>query len=166
MLVCGHRQRASGFETTGFISGRDYRTLANMVWCILKDSGLPRSMREELFITAAFLANRLPHWALGSHTPYFKECRQPGRYEHYLAHWSQPFVYVRPLLRIGAFGGVRPVSKFIAFSMHLRSASWRKATSRLSKLRPRMYEQAMDKVTGDDDMLEPLIVAFVISILI
>lgn len=43
-----------------------------MVRCLPNDSGLPRSMWGELFPTAAYLANRSPHSALDSQTPYFK----------------------------------------------------------------------------------------------
>ena len=46
------------------------RTLAAIIRCLHKDSGLPNFLWEELMQTAVYLSNRVPHAALGNTTPY------------------------------------------------------------------------------------------------
>lgn len=58
-------------EYTG-VSERDGQTLATITRCLMKDRNFPPLMWCELFFTAAYLANRLLHSALGGDTPYFR----------------------------------------------------------------------------------------------
>ena len=52
---------------------RDGQTLAGIVRCLLRDGGFPANMWGEMMLTAAYLANRRPHSALGGASPYFKQ---------------------------------------------------------------------------------------------
>ncbi|CAN0393136.1 unnamed protein product, partial [Laminaria digitata] len=46
------------------VSERDGRTIANIARCLLKDAGFPKSLWGEMFFTATYLVNRMPHSAL------------------------------------------------------------------------------------------------------
>ena len=52
------------------VSERDGQTLAAITRCMLRDGDFPPFMWGELMLTAAYLANRSPHSALGGDTPY------------------------------------------------------------------------------------------------
>ena len=54
------------------VSERDGQTLAGITRCLLRDGDFPLYMWGELMLTAAYLANRSPHSALGGATPYSK----------------------------------------------------------------------------------------------
>ena len=52
------------------MSERDRRTIANIARCLLKDAGFPKYLWGEMFFTATYLANRMPHSVLQTQAPF------------------------------------------------------------------------------------------------
>ena len=52
------------------MSERDGRTIANIARSLLKDAGFPKHLWGEMFFTATYLANRMPHSALQTQAPF------------------------------------------------------------------------------------------------
>ena len=59
-----HEFPATNTPQQNGVSERDGRTIANIARCLLKDAGFPKDLWGEMFFTATYLSNRMPHSAL------------------------------------------------------------------------------------------------------
>ena len=75
------------------ISERDGRTIMEVTRCLLQGANLPGWLWGEVCCTAVYLVNRLPHSALGFHTPYFKMFGEQAALSHLRVVGARAFVH-------------------------------------------------------------------------
>eukprot|EP00752_Nemacystus_decipiens_P002765 g2583.t1 len=75
------------------ISERDGRIIVGVIRCLLQGSNLPGWLWGEVCCTAVYLVNRLPHSALGFHTPYFKMFGEQAALSHLRVVGARAFVH-------------------------------------------------------------------------
>lgn len=66
-----------------------------MARCILKDTGFPTPLCGEMFMTATYIANRTPHAALNSKSPFEVRFDQTAKLDHHRAIGARAFVHIQ-----------------------------------------------------------------------
>ena len=91
--IC-HEIAATNTPQQNGVSERDGRTIANIARCLLKEAGFPKSLWGEMFFTATYLANRMPHSALQSQAPFTVLFGVPAKLDHLRTIGARAFVHV------------------------------------------------------------------------